>query len=143
VINSVHEEKRGEEMNITQVANQFGITAATLRYYERIGLIPPINRKNNGIRDYRQEDINWIEFIKCMRDAGITIESLIEYTALFSEGDETLEARKEILVSERTKLIGRRDEINQIIMRLDVKINDCDGKMTEIEAELKNIPIAE
>ncbi|MBY9078132.1 MerR family transcriptional regulator [Paenibacillus sp. HN-1] len=130
-------------MNITQVANQFGLTAATLRYYERIGLIPPINRRNNGIRDYSQEDIYWIEFIKCMRDAGITIESLIEYTALFSEGDETLKARKEILVSERTKLIERREEINQIIKRLDVKINDCDGNMTEIEAELKNIPIVE
>ncbi|MNB92038.1 HTH-type transcriptional regulator AdhR [compost metagenome] len=130
-------------MNITQVADQFGLTAATLRYYERIGLIPPITRKKSGVRDYSQEDIYWIEFIKCMRDAGITIESLIEYTALFSEGDETLEARKEILVSERMKLIGRREEINQIIKRLDVKINDCDGEMTEIEAVLKNIPIAE
>lgn len=81
-------------LNITQVANQFGLAASTLRYYERVGLIPPVNRKESGVRDYDQDDINWIDFIKCMRDAGLTIEALIEYTTLFIEGNHTIEARK-------------------------------------------------
>lgn len=81
-------------MNIAQVAKQFGLTAATLRYYERVGLIPPVKRKDSGIRDYDEEDIKWIEFIKCMRNAGLSIEALIEYTTLFTEGDRTVEARK-------------------------------------------------
>lgn len=95
-------------MNITQVANQFGLTAATLRYYERVGLIPPVNRKESGVRDYDQDDINWIEFIKCMRDAGLTIEALIEYTTLFIEGNHTIEARKKILIEEREKQIQKK-----------------------------------
>ncbi|RUT45434.1 MerR family transcriptional regulator [Paenibacillus anaericanus] len=124
-------------MNITQVANQFGLTAATLRYYERVGLIPPVNRKESGVRDYDQDDINWIEFIKCMRDAGLTIEALIEYTTLFIEGNHTIEARKKILIDEREKQIQKRIQIDKTIQRLAGKIEDYDGKLLEREAELQ------
>src|SRR5690242_16637675 len=99
-------------MNIAQVAKQFDLTTATLRYYERVGLIPPVNRKESGIRDYDEEDIKWIEFIKCMRNSGLTIESLIEYTTSFIEGDRTIAARKKILVDERQRLIEKRTEID-------------------------------
>ena len=63
-------------MTITEVSKLYYITPDTLRYYERIGLIPKIHRKKNGIRDYTQEDCNWVEFIKCMRNAGLPIETL-------------------------------------------------------------------
>ncbi|MEK4510908.1 MerR family transcriptional regulator [Paenibacillus sp. FSL K6-2524] len=124
-------------MNITQVANQFGLAASTLRYYERVGLIPPVNRKESGVRDYDQDDINWIDFIKCMRDAGLTIEALIEYTTLFIEGNHTIEARKKILVDEREKQIQKRIQIDKTIQRLAGKIEDYDGKLLEREAELQ------
>ncbi|MFD1175856.1 MerR family transcriptional regulator [Paenibacillus puldeungensis] len=123
-------------MNITQVANQFGMTTATLRYYESVGLIPPINRKQSGVRDYNEHDIKWIEFIKCMRSAGLTIEALIEYTTLFIEGDRTIEARKKILIDEREKLSQKRREIDETILRLNRKIEDYDGRLVEKEAEL-------
>lgn len=123
-------------MNITQVANQFGMTTATLRYYENVGLIPPVNRKQSGVRDYSEQDIKWIEFIKCMRSAGLTIEALIEYTTLFIEGDRTIEARKQILVDEREKLAQKRREIDETILRLNRKIDDYDGKLVEKETEL-------
>lgn len=122
-------------MNIAQVAKQFGLTAATLRYYERVGLIPPVKRKDSGIRDYDEEDIKWIEFIKCMRNAGLSIEALIEYTTLFTEGDRTVEARQ--------RLIEKRKEIDETIKRLDTKIKDYDGKLRENEAKLKSRPKTE
>lgn len=127
-------------MNIAQVARQFDLTTATLRYYERVGLIPPVNRKKSGIRDYDEDDIKWIEFIKCMRNAGLTIEALIEYTTLFIEGNNTVEARKNILVDERQRLIEKRIEIDETVKRLDRKIEDYDGKLLKSEAELKSIP---
>lgn len=65
----------------------------TLRYYERIGLIPHVNRNKSGIRDYTEEDCNQVEFIKCMRNAGLPIEVLIEYVDMFQQGDETIETR--------------------------------------------------
>lgn len=129
-------------MNIAQVAKQFGLTAATLRYSERVGLIPPVKRKDSGIRDYDEEDIKWIEFIKCMRNAGLSIEALIEYTTLFTEGDRTVEARKNILADER-RLIEKRKEIDETIKRLDTKIEDYDGKLCENEAKLKSRPKTE
>lgn len=54
-------------MTIAEVSKKFDISADTLRYYERIGLLPPVRRTSGGIRDYTQEDCNWVEFIKCMR----------------------------------------------------------------------------
>ena len=81
-------------MTIAEVSRQFDITPDTLRYYERIGLIPPVPRTKSGIRDYDQTSCSWIEFIKCMRAAGLQIEALIEYVALFQQGDSTIGARK-------------------------------------------------
>ena len=81
-------------MTIAQVSQKYGISADTLRYYERIGLLPPVGRTKSGIRDYTEEDCNWVNFIKCMRSAGLPVETLIEYVGLFGQGDETIPARK-------------------------------------------------
>ena len=72
-------------MTITEVSKKYDLSQDTLRYYERIGLLPAVNRNKSGIRDYTDEDCKWVEFIKCMRGAGLPIEVLIEYVALFQE----------------------------------------------------------
>ena len=76
-------------MTIKEVSEKYNISADTIRYYERIGLIPPVPRKPNGIRDFDQESCNWIEFVRCLRDAGVQIEALIDYVHLFyQEGSQ-------------------------------------------------------
>ena len=65
-------------MKIAEVSERYGLSADTLRYYERVGLIPPVNRNGSGMRDYNELDIRRVEFIKCMRGAGLPIEVLIE-----------------------------------------------------------------
>ena len=90
-------------MTIAQASQKYGITADTLRYYERIGLLPPV-RRVNGIRDYSEADCGWIEFIRCMRGAGVQVEALIEYVALFQQGEATSQARKQILIEQRERL---------------------------------------
>lgn len=109
-------------MNISQVAENFDLTPATLRYYEKIGLIPDIQRKN-GVRNYNEQDLDWIEFIKCMRSAGLSIESLIDYTRLYHEGPQTADERMEILIKERELLFERYQELKDTLERLDEKID--------------------
>ena len=73
-------------MIIAEVSEQYNISTDTLRYYERVGLIPPVNRNGSGIRDYNELDLRRVDFIKCMRSAGLPIEVLIEYVALVQKG---------------------------------------------------------
>ncbi len=72
-------------MKISEVSEKYGITSDTLRYYERIGLIQPVNRNESGIRDYIELDVKRVEFIKCMRSAGLPIEVLITVCRAGSE----------------------------------------------------------
>ncbi|MBS7576627.1 MULTISPECIES: MerR family transcriptional regulator [unclassified Enterococcus] len=126
-------------MNISKVADLMDLTPVTLRYYERVGLIPPVNRKNGGVRDYQDEDLNWVEFIKCMRNSGLSVEALIQYTSLYQLGDVTLDDRKTILVNERAKLIEKYEALGSTIKRLDRKIEDYDhDKMRQSEKRLSD-----
>jgi MerR family transcriptional regulator, aldehyde-responsive regulator len=109
-------------MKIAEVSGQYGISTDTLRYYERVGLIPPVNRNESGIRDYNELDLRRVDFIKCMRTAGLPIEVLIEYVALVQQGDGTIEARKEILVDQRELLLGRMQEMQKTLDILNHKI---------------------
>ncbi len=109
-------------MTISEVSEKYEIPQDTLRYYERIGLISPINRNHRRNRDYSEEDCKWVEFIKCMRSAGLPIEALLEYTALIQLGDETIEARKELLIGQRRQLRARLEEMEKTLERLDKKI---------------------
>lgn len=109
-------------MKIAEVSEQYGISTDTLRYYERVGLIPPVNRSESGIRDYNELDLRRVDFIKCMRSAGLPIEVLVEYVALVQQGDKTIEARKEILKDQRELLVARMKEMQKTLDILDHKI---------------------
>lgn len=108
-------------MTIGQVSEKFDITADTLRYYERIGLIPPVPRKNNGIRDYDEEACKWVSFVKCMRSSGVQIEPLIEYVTLLQSGTG-IDRRKKILIEQRARLRQQEKQLRETIDRLDYKI---------------------
>ena len=119
-------------MTITQVSQKYGLSQDTLRYYERIGIIPPVPRNKSGIRDYDEVSCSWIELMKCMRSAGVQIEALIEYVALFQQGDETIGARKALLVEQRDQLVERMAEMQRSLDRLNDKIERYDqGLMTK------------
>lgn len=107
------------------------MTADTLRYYERIGLIPPVPRTQGGIRNYDAESCRWIELMKCMRSAGVQIEALIEYAALFRQGDDTVERRREILVEQKAQLLARMAEMQRSLDKLTYKIENYDKILRE------------
>jgi MerR family transcriptional regulator, aldehyde-responsive regulator len=109
-------------MKIAEVSEHYGLSSDTLRYYERIGLIPTVTRNGSGIRDYGELDIRRVEFVKCMRSAGLPVEVLIEYVALVQQGDKTIEARKEILKEQRELLVARMADMQKTLDILDHKI---------------------
>lgn len=109
-------------MTIKEVGEKYGISGDTLRYYERIGMIPPVGRTSGGIRDYTQEDLSWIELVLCMRNAGLPIEAIIEYVRLFRMGDSTFKARLELLKEQREALIEQKKKIDITLERLNYKI---------------------
>jgi DNA-binding transcriptional MerR regulator len=126
-------------MKIAEVSELYGISPDTLRYYERIGLIPPVNRNEGGVRDYNETDVKRVEFIKCMRGAGLPIEVLIEYVGLVQQGDATIEARKQILKEQREHLMARMIEMQKTLDVLDYKISVYENAVLKKEQEM--IPI--
>jgi DNA-binding transcriptional MerR regulator len=123
-------------MKIAEVSDHYEISPDTLRYYERIGLIPPVNRNGGGIRDYGEVDLRRVEFIKCMRSAGLPIEVLIEYVGLVQQGDRTIDARKEILKEQRKLLAARMEEMQKTLDLLDHKIEVYEKAVLKREKEL-------
>lgn len=110
-------------MTIKEVSEKYGISQDTLRYYERVGLIPPVTRTAGGVRNYQQEDLAWVELAKCMRGAGLTVEALIEYVKLARAGDETIPARLRLLQEQRAYLAEQKKQIERALERLDYKIS--------------------
>ena len=125
-------------MTISEVSDKYGLPADTLRYYEKAGLIPPVNRKESGIRDYTEADCGWVEFIKCMRSAGLSIETLTEYVALYGKGNRTLQKRKNLLIAERDRLAQKVAEMQKTLERLNYKISVYEDKIVSCEKKLLN-----
>jgi DNA-binding transcriptional MerR regulator len=123
-------------MTITEVSKRYELSIDTLRYYERVGLIPPVRRGKGGIRDYSDKDIEWVGFIKCMRIANIPIEVLIEYVNLFKEGEDTQESRKTLLKEQRDRLAELIANLQKILEKLDFKIENYGTTVLTMEKKL-------
>ena len=113
-------------MTIKEVCEKYGITADTLRYYERVGVIPTVGRTKGGKRDYSEQDIAWVENAICMRNAGLPVEMLIEYVRLFQEGDGTFQARRDLLAEAREEILGHLSKYQATLDKLNYKISRYD-----------------
>lgn len=123
-------------MRISEVSEKSGISSDTLRYYERIGLLPPVNRNESSIRDYSELDVRRVEFIKCLRSVGLPIDVLIEYFKLVQQGDQTIDARKAILIEQRAQLTAKMEEIQETLDFLDYKIGVYESAVLKREHEM-------
>ncbi len=109
-------------MTIKEVSEKYHISQDTLRYYERMQMIPKVHRTSGGIRDYQAEDLRWVELAICMRSAGLPIEVMIEYLRLFQEGDRTIPARLELLNEQMEALRAQKEQLEATMERLSFKI---------------------
>lgn len=111
-------------MTIKEAAERTGISIDNLRYYERIGLIPPIPRNKSGIRDYDERAISWIEFVMKFKKSGASLESIIEYLKLAGSKDDTKEARREILLEVKENLTSQIERLRECLHNVEFKINN-------------------
>ena len=110
-------------MTINEVSKKYNVSPDTLRYYERIGVIPEVHRNSSGIRDYTDKDLRWVELALCMRNAGLSIETLVEYQRLFKQGDDTIKARLDLLNEQMEILENQKKQIEETMDRLSYKIS--------------------
>lgn len=128
-------------MKIAEVSERYEMTPDTLRYYERVGLLPPVNRSESGIRDYSELDTRRVEFIKCMRRAGLPVDVLIKYMELLQQGDSTVAARKEILKQQRAQLAARMAEMQSTLDLLDHKIEIYEKALVQKEQAILQLEV--
>ena len=113
-------------MTSKEVCEKYNLTPDTLRYYERVGVIPEVHRTKGGNRDYNEEDISWVENAVCMRSAGVPLEMLIEYVKLYREGDSTIQARRDLLAEARAVVQENLDKYQATMDKLNYKISRYD-----------------
>ena len=113
-------------MTIAEVSKRYNITPDTIRYYEKIGLIPHVPRNKSGIRDFDENSCNWIEFIKCMRNAGMPVEVLSKYVKLMEKGHDTVKERRQLLINQKEVLLKKQVDINNTLDRITKKIEIYD-----------------
>ncbi|MEJ6400851.1 MerR family transcriptional regulator [Nicoliella lavandulae] len=121
-------------MNINQVSKKLGISKDTLRYWERVGLLKPIKRDVNGYRDYSKYDINWIFYIRALRNAGMSVDSLVKFIHLYDEHSDK-EKRKQMLIEQRDALLKDLNERRKTVNYLSYKINHFDTTLLTYENE--------
>lgn len=109
-------------MTITEISTKYDVSRDTLRYYERIGMIPRVHRNPNGLRNYTEEDCHWVSLALCLRKAELPIEAIVQYVQLCLQGESTAAARRELLVAQRAILAEKRNTIDSALIHLDEKI---------------------
>lgn len=122
-------------MTIKETSEKYGISQYTLRYYEKIGMIPPVTRTSGRIRDYKRKDLEWVELVLCMRQAGLPVKTMVEYLKLEQQGNSTFLERLQLLVTQQQNLLEQKKNIDATLDRLNYKISRYEiavktGKLT-------------
>lgn len=127
-----------EYLGIRETSLKTGLGEHTLRYYEKIGLIGPVLRSTGGQRQYSAHDLEWIEFLKCLRSTGMSIGHMVEYAESLCEGDENFEKRLALMREHRSVVLGKMEELQSFLKAIEWKINYYSGLKEKYENEKNN-----
>ncbi|MDH9160572.1 MerR family transcriptional regulator [Staphylococcus succinus] len=133
----IKRDKGSENLLISEVSKKMEISIDTLRYYEKIGIIPQISRTNGGVRNYTEDDLNWINLAKCMRQSGLSIEALAHYLELFQQGEDTQAERLAILSEQRETVLNTIQQMNDTLELLNKKIDNYETVLKPREEALR------
>ncbi len=121
--------------SIQEVSQKTGLTAHTLRYYEKEGLIIGVDRSQGGFRQYTDEDLERLGLIRCLKNTGMSIKEISRFVQLTREGDHTLEERVALLRSHRDQVIKKMEEMQQYLDKVNWKLNFFSEKLKAYEAK--------
>lgn len=113
--------------SIAEVAEKTNLTPHTLRYYEKEGLLPFVDRSDTGNRDFKDKDMEWLELICCLKNTGMSIKQIKEVITLCLKGDDTLEIRREIFIRHREEVLSQIEELHKNLDKINCKINYYDS----------------
>jgi len=116
--------KKAEGISIKETAIRTGLTQDTLRFYEKEGLLSPIHRLPNGHRRFSQQDLDWLDFVLCLRSTGMPHSEIMRYKQLLDQGDHTRGERREILTSHRENILSRMEDLQDALGRIEWKIDN-------------------
>lgn len=114
-------------MTIGEISQKIGLSADTLRYYEKIGLLPNVPRDNSGKRNYDENFINWIKFIQTLKNSGMSLNDIIEYINLAKYGNNTYQERKNLLIKSKQILLEKMSNLQSMIEKANYQINNYDN----------------
>ena len=120
---------------IQEVCEKTGLSAHTLRYYEKEGLLTDIGRSQGGFRQYSDENLEWLGLICCLKNSGMPLQEIAHFVRLAHEGDCTLEERVELLKEHREKIMERMDETQQYLDKITWKVNFFSEKLQAWQAQ--------
>lgn len=106
---------------VGEMAKKAGITASALRYYDKEGLLPPIERTSGGIRMFRKEDVEWLHLIECLKKTGMSLKEIKMFVDWVKEGDSTIQSRLALIDRQRQAVIGQIEKLNQTLDMLEYK----------------------
>ena len=114
-------------MTIREIAAKTNMSTYTLRYYERIGLLPPVPRNAAGIRNYDEYFVNFINFIKKLKASGMSLEHIIDYIRLAEMGDATIQERKKLLAEARETLLDKINSLQLVAELADYQLRNYEN----------------
>ena len=120
--------------SIQEVSRKTGLTAHTLRYYEKEGLISGVERSQGGFRQYTDEDLERLGLICCLKNTGMSIQEIARFVQLTHEGDHTLRERVELLRAHREQVLERMAEMQKYLDKVTWKLNFFTEKLHAYEA---------
>lgn len=109
--------------SITEAAEKIHLSTYTLRYYDKMGLLPFVERNDLGNRDFKEKDLEWLKLIRCLKNSGMPIKKIKEVIKLCLEGDDTLNLRREILINHRKDVVNQIAELHKSLEKIDHKID--------------------
>lgn len=130
-------------MTIREIAAKTNMSTDTLRYYERIGLLPPVPRNAVGIRNYDEYFVNFINFIKKLKASGMSLEHIIDYIRLEEMGDATIQERKKLLAEAREMLLDKINSLQLVAELADYQLRNYENLLQpETYALLNRHPVS-
>ncbi|MDR3541615.1 MAG: MerR family transcriptional regulator [Desulfosporosinus sp.] len=111
---------------IGQVAEKFDLTAHTIRYYDKEGLLPFVDRSKAGNREFSDSDLNWLKLICCLKNTGMPIKQIKQYIEWCLQGDDTLEIRRQMFIDHRKEVLKQMDNLQENLKTIDYKLEFYD-----------------
>lgn len=106
---------------VGEMAKRLGVPTSTLRYYDKEGLLPFVERSKSGIRMFKDSDFEWLQVISCLKKTGMSLAEIKSFIEMAMKGDETIEARLDLILRQKQSVLEQMDELNRTLEILEFK----------------------